>query len=110
MHDQVVRVHHFGRRPPSRLRLALVPLRGEQLCRAACHPHAIDPRLLSPRTHLPTGRISLEQVIRLAIDQLAAEPKRTDWDKVLTINDAKFQLHRSWRDPQEAPRPDPDSP
>lgn len=69
------------------------------------HPFAIDPRLLPSRAHFPTGRISLEQVIRFAIDQLKVEPVRNDWDKVLSLNEAKFELHRSWRDPHEAPRP-----
>lgn len=70
------------------------------------HPFAIDPRLLPPRAHFPTGRISLEQVIRFTIDQLSVEPVRDDWDKVLSLNEARFELHRSWRDPHEAPRPD----
>jgi hypothetical protein len=70
------------------------------------HPFAIDPRLLPPRAHFPSGRISLEQVIRFTIDQLDVKPLRGDWDKVLSLNEAKFELHRSWRDPHEAPRPD----
>ncbi|HEX5199732.1 MAG TPA: hypothetical protein VFW27_07290 [Actinoplanes sp.] len=69
------------------------------------HPFSIDPRLLPPRAHFPTGRTSLEEVVRFAIDQLHVEVLRDDWDKVLALNEAKFELHRSWRDPHEAPRP-----
>lgn len=72
------------------------------------HPYAIDPRLPSG-AHYPTGRISLEQVIRFAIDQLRVQPMRDDWDKVLSMNEARFELHRSWRDPHEAPRPAADT-
>jgi hypothetical protein len=33
--------------------------------------------------HLPTGRIGLEHVLRLAIRDLGVEPRRGDWREVL---------------------------
>lgn len=70
------------------------------------HTYSTDP-LLPPRAHIPTGRVSLEQVIRFVIDQLGVEPLRNDWDSVLSLNEGLFELHRSWRDATEAPRPAP---
>jgi hypothetical protein len=37
-------------------------------------------------SHIPTGRITLEQVLRLAIEDLGVEPLRTDWDSVLSAS------------------------
>jgi hypothetical protein len=35
------------------------------------------------RAHLPTGRIGLEHVLRLAIRDLGVEARRDDWREVL---------------------------
>lgn len=35
------------------------------------------------RAHLSTGRVSIEQVLRLAIGELGVEPLRDDWSDVL---------------------------
>jgi hypothetical protein len=35
------------------------------------------------RAHIPTGRISLEEVLRFAITELGANPLREDWEGVL---------------------------
>jgi hypothetical protein len=49
-----------------------------------------------PKLHVPTARVSLEQVIRLAIE-LGAEPIRDDWDEVLRASEDAFIEWRSWR-------------
>ena len=48
------------------------------------------------KAHLPTGRIALEQVVRLAIAEFAVEPLRPDWDEVLTEAQQRFEEHRTW--------------
>lgn len=48
------------------------------------------------KAHLPTGRIALEQVVRLAIADFDAEPLRPDWDEVLVEAQERFEEHRSW--------------
>ena len=73
------------------------------------HPYAIDPRLLPSRAHFPAGRMSLEEVIHFTIDQLKCEILRDDWEKILAVNKAKFELHRSWVDSHDAPRPEADA-
>ena len=35
------------------------------------------------KAHLPTGRVALEDVLRLAIRELGVRPLRTDWQEVL---------------------------
>lgn len=52
-----------------------------------------DPVL--PKLHMPTGRVSLEQVIRLAVE-LGAEPIRSDWEEVLRKSEESFIQWRSW--------------
>ena len=44
--------------------------------------------------HLPTGRVAIEQVLRLAIEDLGAEPLRDDWRDVL---EETLDAHRQWR-------------
>ena len=41
--------------------------------------------------HIPTGMIALEQVIRLAIEELGVKSLRDDWDDVLREGQAAFE-------------------
>ena len=52
-----------------------------------------DPNL--PKVHVPTARVSLERVIRLAIE-LGAQPIKQDWDAILTQTESAFVQWRSW--------------
>lgn len=45
--------------------------------------------------HIPTGMIALEQVIRLAIEELGVEPLRDDWSDVLSEGQAAFERLRA---------------
>jgi len=47
------------------------------------------------KTHIPTGRIALEDVLRFAILELGVEPQREDWAEVLAETRAAFEA--SWR-------------
>ncbi|GLW32307.1 hypothetical protein [Actinoplanes regularis] len=70
------------------------------------HPFGMGAHSILPhRAHMPSGRVSLESVVRCCIDQLGADAARDDWDKLLTLNEGKFELHRSWSDATGAPRP-----
>jgi hypothetical protein len=53
------------------------------------------------RAHIPTGRIALEDVLRLAIEAFGVQPRRGDWDDVLTRTQAGYEAWRTW----PAPRP-----
>jgi hypothetical protein len=52
-------------------------------------------RLLS-KAHIPTRRISLEQVLEFAIRELHVHHLRDDWEKVLEETYAAFEQWRTW--------------
>jgi hypothetical protein len=52
--------------------------------------------VLSHKAHQPTGRVSLESVIRACITEYDVRPLRDDWDKTLALREGDFQLYRSW--------------
>src|SRR5207244_1642370 len=55
--------------------------------------------------HLPTGRIALEQVLRIAIDHFMVAPLRSDWREVFDRRLADFSKDRTWATwPREEPR------
>jgi hypothetical protein len=51
-------------------------------------------RVIHDRAHIPTGRITLEDVLRFAIRDLGVEPLRDDWDEVLTASQLAHEQHR----------------
>ena len=70
---------------------------------AVPHPHAHlghtqlrEDAVLSQKAHHPTGRVSLESVIRACITEYGVTPQRDDWDKTLALREGDFQLYRSW--------------
>jgi len=46
--------------------------------------------------HNPTGRVSLESVVRACITEYGVAPMKDDWDKTLEFREADFLLYRSW--------------
>jgi hypothetical protein len=48
------------------------------------------------KLHLPTGRIALEQVLRLCVDELEAVPLNADWDNILSGAQKAFETWRTW--------------
>jgi hypothetical protein len=48
------------------------------------------------RGHVPTGRVSLEAIVRYLIRDLRVQQRRPDWAAVLDRNEAAFIAHRSW--------------
>lgn len=64
-------------------------------------PHLhVDGRSAAPtfdrRRHVPTGRVSLEAVVRFAIAELDVRPLRDDWQRVLGQGTAAFDAGRTW--------------
>ncbi len=52
--------------------------------------------LIDHRVHLPTGRVSIESVIRLLLNDLAVAPRRADHADVLATAERAFVEHRRW--------------
>jgi hypothetical protein len=46
--------------------------------------------------HFPTGRISLEEVLRLVIEEFHVKPLRHDWADILQRTKAAFEEFRTW--------------
>lgn len=47
------------------------------------------------KLHIPTGRVSIEAVIRFAIDELGAEPATNRWRSVLDDSHSAFEQWRT---------------
>jgi hypothetical protein len=48
------------------------------------------------KCHLPTNRVSLEEVLRTVIVDLGAQPIREDWDSVLKAGQEIFEKFQTW--------------
>jgi hypothetical protein len=62
------------------------------------HVHAYGDRgsMTMDRLHIPTGRVSIESVIRFLIEDLGVVTRRPDWDRVLTQSEILFLEWRTW--------------
>jgi hypothetical protein len=56
-----------------------------------------DDAVLASKQHVPTGRISLEQVLRSLISEHDVPARANDWDQRLTLTDGVFKLYRTWQ-------------
>jgi hypothetical protein len=48
------------------------------------------------KLHLPTGRVSIEAVVRFLIEDLDVVPRRRDWSAVLDRHEEAFRRSRTW--------------
>lgn len=60
------------------------------------HSQLTSGAVLTRKTHVPTGRVSLESVIRLLITEFGVIPLRADWSERLTECEAGFRRFRTW--------------
>lgn len=51
--------------------------------------------LLKKEAHIPTGRVAVEQVLRLAIDEFGVEAGE-DWPRVFAETQGRFEAYRTW--------------
>lgn len=50
------------------------------------------------RCHLPTGRISIEQFVRLLVDDFDVKPRKgCNWQAVLSEAEERFRSYRTWQ-------------
>lgn len=52
------------------------------------------------KMHFPTGRIALEEVLRLLLVDFGVEHQRDDWASVLEESQAAYEEWRTWPQPQ----------
>lgn len=48
------------------------------------------------RAHLPIGRVTLEDFVRLLIDDFGVPAARDDWEQALEESRIEFESDRSW--------------
>ena len=60
------------------------------------HTQLAEDAVLSYKAHHPTGRVSLESVLRACIADYGAMPQRADWEKTLELREGDFETWRSW--------------
>jgi hypothetical protein len=60
------------------------------------HTQLAEDAVMTSKVHYPTGRVSLESVIRTCGTEHGVTPLRDDWDEVLDRTEADFQTYRSW--------------
>jgi hypothetical protein len=60
------------------------------------HAYGVRDTLTLHKLHLPTGRVSLEAVIRFLVMDLDVAPRRADWRTVLDRREEQFRQARTW--------------
>lgn len=97
-----------GRNGPWRIQLAayaykLSTVRNEELLAFHWHPEATPPvsfphlhvrsdvAPLSHKTHVPTGHVSLADVVRLLIVEFGVPPLRDDWQAILDAATSRLE-------------------
>lgn len=64
------------------------------------HLHLGSSAKISSKTlnklHMPTGRIALEQVLRLTVDELGVKPINNRWEAILAEAQSRFEKWRTW--------------
>jgi len=63
-----------------------------------------DAALLSPRAHIPTGRVAIEDVFRFLVREYHAQPARADWATILDETQATFEQLQTWTGTRGRPR------
>lgn len=70
---------------------------------AQTYPHlhveavrGFDQLAISERTHLRTGRVAIEDILRMAVEEFGVTPVRDDWEAVLRETQAQFERDRTW--------------
>lgn len=52
------------------------------------------------KAHIPSGRVSVEEVIRFGINELGVITLRDGWDEALAQSQQRFEDYRSWPAPK----------
>ncbi len=47
-------------------------------------------------THIPTGRVALEDFLRLLVEVFGATPLKSDWNAILGRTKTRFGMYKSW--------------
>lgn len=48
------------------------------------------------KAHLPTGRVAVEDLLRIAITEFGVSPLRNDWEDILGNTQSLYEKWRTW--------------
>jgi hypothetical protein len=48
------------------------------------------------KLHIPTGRVSFEEVVRFLVEELRVVPIRADWREIVADSEVRFREYRTW--------------
>lgn len=71
--------------------------------REDCHLHVAVSNDVLPdlhKKHIPSHRISFEEVLLFLIREMGVEPIRGDWEGKLADSKARFEAFRTWQGPR----------
>lgn len=71
-------------------------LAGDEMRWPHVHAYGARDNLTLHKLHLPTGRVSVEAVVRFLIEDLEVVPRRDDWHDVLDRHEEAFRRSRTW--------------
>ena len=60
------------------------------------HTQLRQDAVLHQKAHNPSGRVSLESVVRACITEYGATPMKDHWEKTLDLREQDFRTYRSW--------------
>jgi hypothetical protein len=60
------------------------------------HAYGDHPSVYLDKLHPPTGRVSIEAVVRFLINDLDVVPLKEDWEQILARREAAFIAWRTW--------------
>ncbi len=61
------------------------------------------------KLHIPSGRVTVEQVVRYIIEECEVEPLHDDWDQILSAGHDLHVEHRTWHSDTPTKLADPSS-
>ncbi len=71
-------------------------LAGDEMRWPHVHAYGVRDNLTLHKLHLPTGRVSIEAVVRFLIEDLDVIPRRDDWRTILDRHEEAFRQSRTW--------------
>jgi hypothetical protein len=63
---------------------------------APIHPNRVPATVDYDELHIPTGRVLVEDLVRMLIERLDVRPLRRDWQAVLGANATASRADQSW--------------
>lgn len=81
---QEIVIYHYDPRPESKVKTPHLHVRG------------LDKPFDLGKAHFPTGRVSIEEVLRFAVRELGVRPGTTNWETILEETERDFHEKKTW--------------